>query len=167
MVLYCMVCHCIAWNGVVWCCMAWWSWCCMVWQRIALHRLYGVALYVMVWHSIAWFAVLFVHEHCCWDSRFGVLPRRAITLFYHFVMGKIGPTFSHLPTVRTDGADHKNTVFFTTPLRHVYQMNIYETTSHITGIRKKAEVVQIYLSEKSIFSSVWFKWNSFWQAWWS
>ena len=79
--LHCMVCHCIAWNCVVWCCMAWWSWCCMVWQRIALHRLYGVALYVMVWHSIAWFAVLFVHEHCCWDSRFGVLPRRAITLF--------------------------------------------------------------------------------------
>ena len=84
MALYCMVCHCIAWNGVVWCCMAWWSWCCMVWQRIALHRLYGVALYVMVWHSIAWFAVLFVHEHCCWDSRFGVLPRRAITLFIHY-----------------------------------------------------------------------------------
>ena len=22
-------------------------------------------LYVMVWHSMAWFAVLFVHEHCC------------------------------------------------------------------------------------------------------
>ena len=82
MVLYCMVCHCIAWNGVVWCCMAWWSWCCMVWQRIALHMLYGVALYVMVWHSMAWFAVLFVHEHCCWDSRFGVLPRRAITLLH-------------------------------------------------------------------------------------
>ena len=82
MALYCIVCHCIARNGVVWCCMAWWSWCCMVWQRIALHRLYGVALYVMVWHSIAWFAVLFVHEHCCWDSRFGVLPRRAITLFF-------------------------------------------------------------------------------------
>ena len=63
MALYCMVCHCIAWNGVVWCCMAWWSWCCMVWQQIALH-MYGVALYVMVWHSIAWFAVLCVH--CTW-----------------------------------------------------------------------------------------------------
>ena len=30
-------------------------------------------------------------------------------------------------------------------------MHIYESTSHITGIRKKAEVVQIYLSEKVFF----------------
>ena len=36
-------------------------------------------------------------------------------------------------------------------LKHVYQMHLYETTSHITGIRKKAEVVQIYLSEKVFF----------------
>ena len=26
----------------------------MGWHRNALHRLYGVALYVMVWHSMAW-----------------------------------------------------------------------------------------------------------------
>ena len=30
----------------------------MVWQRIALHMLYGVALYVMVWHSLAWFGCI-------------------------------------------------------------------------------------------------------------
>ena len=47
-------------------------------------------------------------------------------LFYHFIMGKIGPKFSHLLTVRAEGADPpsppygqpdcKNTVFFTTSL---------------------------------------------------
>ena len=44
-------------------------------------------------------------------------------LFYHFIMGKIGPKFSHLLTVRAEGADpphpspygqpdRKKTVFF-------------------------------------------------------
>ena len=47
---------------------------------------------VMVWHSIAWFAVLFVHEHCCWDSRFGVLPRRAITLFLGTLVSAFSPS---------------------------------------------------------------------------
>ena len=46
-------------------------------------------------------------------------------LFYYFIMGKIGPKFSHLLTVRAKGADapppygqpdRKKTVFFTTSL---------------------------------------------------
>ena len=28
-----------------------------------------------------------------------------LELFYHFIMGKIGPKFSHLVTVRAEGAD--------------------------------------------------------------
>ena len=45
-------------------------------------------------------------------------------LFYHFIMGKIGPKFSHLLTVRADEADsplppygqpdRRKTVFFLT-----------------------------------------------------
>ena len=54
MVLYGMRWYCIACNSAVLCCMAWWACCWMVWHRNALHRLYGVALYVMVWHSMAW-----------------------------------------------------------------------------------------------------------------
>ena len=72
----------------------------MAWGGIALHGMarYGVAwngtglhctgctcmvLHFMSWCDIAWhgLAVLIVHTHCCWVSRFGVLPRRAITLF--------------------------------------------------------------------------------------
>ena len=30
----------------------------MIWHQIALHRLYGVPLYVMVWHSMAWFGCI-------------------------------------------------------------------------------------------------------------
>ena len=47
--------------------------------------------------------------------------------FYYFIMGQIGPKFSHLLTVRAEGADppsppygqpdRKKTVFFTTSLR--------------------------------------------------
>ena len=38
--------HRMARYAIGWCCLAWWAWCCMVWHQIALHRLYGVALYV-------------------------------------------------------------------------------------------------------------------------
>ena len=94
----------IAWHDVTWRCMVWYcisnEWRCMAWGGIALHGMarYGVAwngtglhctgctcmvLHFMSWCDIAWhgLAVLIVHTHCCWVSRFGVLPRRAITLF--------------------------------------------------------------------------------------
>ena len=73
LVLFCKLMHSnewcyTAWCGIAlhrmaryvigWCCLAWWSWCCMVWHQIALHRLYGVALYIMVWHSMAWFGCI-------------------------------------------------------------------------------------------------------------
>ena len=86
---------------MVWYCISN-EWRCMAWGGIALHGMarYGVAwngtglhctgctcmvLHFMSWCDIAWhgLAVLIVHTHCCWVSRFGVLPRRAITLLDH------------------------------------------------------------------------------------
>ena len=96
----------IAWHDVTWRCMVWYcisnEWRCMAWGGIALHGMarYGVAwngtglhctgcmvLHFMSWCDIAWhgLAVLIVHTHCCWDSCFGVLPQRAITLFQRFL----------------------------------------------------------------------------------
>ena len=88
---------------MVWYCISN-EWRCMAWGGIALHGMarYGVAwngtglhctgctcmvLHFMSWCDIAWhgLAVLIVHTHCCWDSCFGVLPQRAITLFQRFL----------------------------------------------------------------------------------
>ena len=48
-----------------------------------------------------------------WESNPGPTPIRgdlatlvaSVDLFYHLIMGKIGPTFSHLLKVRAEGAD--------------------------------------------------------------
>ena len=66
-----------------------------------------------------------------------------LTFFFHFIMGKIGPKFSHLPTVRAEGADLPLTVsmtvkrlsfFLTTSLKHKWiylctEFQLYQTPS--------------------------------------
>ena len=72
--------HCIEWRGMVLDGVAWHD---ITWYSTGLHCTGCMALHCMSLCDIAWHGldVVIVHTHCCWDSRFGVLPRRAITLF--------------------------------------------------------------------------------------
>ena len=80
--------HCMEWRGIIPYGVAWHGGQDVAWYGTRLHCTGCMAFLCMSWCGIAWhgLAVLIVHTHCCWDSRFGVHPRRAITLLYIYVV---------------------------------------------------------------------------------
>ena len=76
--------HCIEWHAMLLDGVVWHGGHDVAWYGTRLHCTGCMALHCISWCDIAWhdLAVLIIHIHCCWDSRFGVLPRRAITLLH-------------------------------------------------------------------------------------
>ena len=90
--------HCMEWRGIIPYGVAWHGGQDVAWYGTRLHCTGCMAFLCMSWCGIAWhgLAVLIVHTHCCWDSRFGVLPRRAITLFHMYFVFRLVFVFSYL-----------------------------------------------------------------------